>query len=97
VLHLARKVDLRSYVLLAIVRCVQTAKKCISFFQVATWLAITFHQLFEGMGLGARIARLEWHSNGALKKFFNLTTPLGMGIVSGIQQVCNCNSNLMCS
>lgn len=81
-----RKEDLHSLVTSIFCACTVDAKNfCHP--QVTTWLAITFHQLFEGMGLGARVARLEWHRNAALKKFFmclayNLTTPIGMAIVS---------------
>lgn len=41
------------------------------------------------MGLGARIGRLQWHRHGALYKSlmclaYNITTPLGMAIVSHV-------------
>lgn len=52
-----------------------------------TSLAIVFHQLFEGLGLGARIATLVYPKGRTLKKWlmclaYALVTPIGIAIVS---------------
>lgn len=51
--------------------------------------ALVFHQLFEGLGLGARIAMLIWPAgiSSAIKKWsmclaYALATPVGIAIVS---------------
>ena len=54
---------------------------------IPTFCAIVFHQLFEGLGLGARIAGLRWPHGGGWKKWlmcivYSLITPVGIAIVS---------------
>jgi zinc transporter 1/2/3 len=54
---------------------------------VALFIALGFHQFFEGMALGAQIARLERISTRSaisMVVFFALTTPIGMCIGIGI-------------
>ncbi|KAE8660759.1 Zinc transporter 3 [Hibiscus syriacus] len=48
--------------------------------------ALTFHQLFEGMGLGGCIsqAQLKVQSMAIMAVFFSLTTPVGIAIGIGI-------------
>lgn len=55
---------------------------------IALFIALCFHQFFEGMALGAQIARLDRISlRSALFMiiFFAITTPLGIGIGIGLQ------------
>lgn len=56
--------------------------------------ALTFHQFFEGMGLGGCIAQAELKSKVILIMiaFFSLTTPVGIGIGIGISNVYDENS-----
>jgi hypothetical protein len=54
---------------------------------IPTFCAIIFHQLFEGLGLGARIGRLQYPNGGSWQKWvmcvvYTLITPLGIAIVS---------------
>lgn len=54
---------------------------------VALFIALCFHQFFEGMALGAQIARVERMSlTSAITMilFFALTTPIGIAIGIGI-------------
>ena len=54
---------------------------------VALFIALSFHQFFEGMALGAQIARVERMSTAsaiAMVLFFALTTPIGVAIGIGI-------------
>eukprot|EP01018_Ginkgo_biloba_P032897 Gb_28846 [translate_table: standard] len=44
--------------------------------------ALTFHQFFEGMGLGGSIAQSK--ASGAMAILFSLTTPLGIAVGIGI-------------
>ncbi|MCD7470906.1 hypothetical protein HAX54_011108 [Datura stramonium] len=48
--------------------------------------ALTFHQFFEGMGLGGSIAQAKFKSRGVaiMALLFSLTTPIGIGIGLGI-------------
>lgn len=48
--------------------------------------ALTFHQFFEGMGLGGCIAqaKLKTRTIAIMTLFFSLTTPIGIGIGLGI-------------
>ncbi|KAJ8752657.1 hypothetical protein K2173_005546 [Erythroxylum novogranatense] len=43
---------------------------------------LTFHQFFEGMGLGGRISQTR--AITIMATFFSLTTPVGIGIGFGI-------------
>lgn len=61
---------------------------------VALLIAVTFHQLFEGLALGSRLSLLTWKS--AWYKFlmataFVLTTPLGIAIGVGVRAKFNGN------
>ncbi|XP_050215280.1 zinc transporter 8-like [Mercurialis annua] len=56
--------------------------------------ALTFHQFFEGMGLGGCIfqAKFKARATAIMALFFSLTTPVGIGIGIGITNVYNENS-----
>ncbi|KAJ4838927.1 hypothetical protein Tsubulata_003660 [Turnera subulata] len=56
--------------------------------------ALTFHQLFEGMGLGGCIAQAKFKSRAVavMFLFFCLTTPIGISIGIGISKIYNENS-----
>ncbi|KDO64383.1 hypothetical protein CISIN_1g044821mg, partial [Citrus sinensis] len=56
--------------------------------------ALTFHQFFEGMGLGGCITQAKFKSRGVaiLALFFSLTTPVGIAIGIGISSVYDENS-----
>lgn len=56
--------------------------------------ALTFHQFFEGMGLGGCIAQAKFKSQAVaiMALFFSLTTPLGIVIGIGITNSYNENS-----
>ncbi|XAR56085.1 hypothetical protein NMG60_11036404 [Bertholletia excelsa] len=53
--------------------------------------ALSFHQFFEGMGLGGCISRakFKWQAVTIMVLFFSLTTPTGIGIGIGISKVYN--------
>ncbi|XP_019160534.1 PREDICTED: zinc transporter 8-like [Ipomoea nil] len=57
-------------------------------------VALTFHQFFEGMGLGGCIAeaRFEAQATTIMAIFFSLTTPVGIAIGFGISNMYNENS-----
>ncbi|KAF8408586.1 hypothetical protein HHK36_004649 [Tetracentron sinense] len=56
--------------------------------------ALTFHQFFEGMGLGGCISQAKFKSRGVaiMAIFFSLTTPIGIAIGIGISKVYDENS-----
>ncbi|KAI3948507.1 hypothetical protein MKW98_019257 [Papaver atlanticum] len=56
--------------------------------------ALTFHQFFEGMGLGGCISQAKFKSKAVtiMALFFSLTTPFGIGIGIEISNVYNENS-----
>ncbi|XP_015080970.1 zinc transporter 5-like [Solanum pennellii] len=56
--------------------------------------ALTFHQFFEGLGLGGCIAQAKLKSRtiAIMALFFSLTTPIGIGIGLGITNVYDENS-----
>ncbi|KAM7500397.1 hypothetical protein LguiA_024811 [Lonicera macranthoides] len=56
--------------------------------------ALTFHQLFEGMGLGGCISQAKFKARAIIIMaiFFSLTTPIGIVIGFGISNVYNENS-----
>lgn len=56
--------------------------------------ALTFHQFFEGMGLGGCITQAKFKTRGVIVMalFFSLTTPIGIGIGLGITNVYDENS-----
>jgi zinc transporter 1/2/3 len=61
---------------------------------IPTFCAIVFHQLFEGLGLGARIARLEYPHGGSYQKWlmcitYALITPVGIAIGMGVRKSFN--------
>lgn len=57
-------------------------------------IALSFHQFFEGMGMGGCIvmARFKWKTILTMVFFFSLTTPVGIGIGMGISSSYNENS-----
>ncbi|KAJ4976756.1 hypothetical protein NE237_001862 [Protea cynaroides] len=56
--------------------------------------ALTFHQFFEGMGLGGCITQARFKSRAVVVMvlFFSLTTPVGIAVGIGITNVYNENS-----
>ncbi|KAF8007486.1 hypothetical protein BT93_K1489 [Corymbia citriodora subsp. variegata] len=56
--------------------------------------ALTFHQFFEGMGLGGCItqAKFETRASATMALFFSLTTPVGIAIGLGVSNVYDENS-----
>lgn len=56
--------------------------------------ALTFHQFFEGMGLGGCIAQAKFKNRAVaiMALFFSLTTPMGIAIGLGITNVYDENS-----
>ena len=58
-------------------------------------IAICFHQLFEGMALGALIAstRLDWRTKFLLGLAYPMTTPLGIAIGIAVRDFFNSNSS----
>ncbi|KAG6589318.1 Zinc transporter 1, partial [Cucurbita argyrosperma subsp. sororia] len=52
-------------------------------------VALSFHQFFEGMGLGGCIsqAQFRWRSAAAMATFFSLTAPVGIAVGIGISGV----------
>ncbi|XP_070037357.1 zinc transporter 5-like [Nicotiana tomentosiformis] len=56
--------------------------------------ALTFHQFFEGMGLGGCIAQAKFKTRAVaiMALFFSLTTPVGIAIGLGITNVYDENS-----
>ncbi|OWM81552.1 zinc transporter 5-like [Punica granatum] len=56
--------------------------------------ALTFHQFFEGMGLGGCITQANFKSRAVIVMalFFSLTTPVGIGIGIGVSNTYNENS-----
>ncbi|KAJ4705785.1 Zinc transporter protein [Melia azedarach] len=56
--------------------------------------ALSFHQFFEGMGLGGCISQAEFKSRSMaiMATFFSLTTPVGIAIGIGISSVYQENS-----
>ncbi|VFQ62545.1 unnamed protein product [Cuscuta campestris] len=62
--------------------------------RISGFRALTFHQFFEGMGLGGCIAQAELKSKATavMIAFFSLTTPVGIGIGIGISNVYDENS-----
>ncbi|TKY49443.1 Zinc transporter 1 [Spatholobus suberectus] len=56
--------------------------------------ALSFHQFFEGMGLGGCIsqAKFESKSTAIMATFFSLTTPVGIAIGMGVSSVYKENS-----
>ncbi|WCJ42463.1 Zinc transporter 3 [Euphorbia peplus] len=57
--------------------------------------ALTFHQFFEGMGLGGCICQAKFKTKAMviMGLFFSLTTPLGIGIGIGISEGYDENSS----
>ncbi|XP_041008534.1 zinc transporter 1-like [Juglans microcarpa x Juglans regia] len=57
--------------------------------------ALTFHQFFEGMGLGGCISQANFKSRAIaiMVVFYSLTTPVGIAIGIGISNVYNENSS----
>lgn len=67
---------------------------------ITLFIVIIFHQMFEGLALGARIAALDITATGRLKKTkflilplaFALVTPIGMAIGIGVLKTFNGNN-----
>ncbi|GLU08640.1 hypothetical protein SLE2022_255400 [Rubroshorea leprosula] len=57
--------------------------------------ALTFHQFFEGMGLGGCISQAKFKSRAiaVMVLFFSLTTPMGIGLGIGISRIYNDNNS----
>ncbi|KAL5721070.1 hypothetical protein ACHQM5_013676 [Ranunculus cassubicifolius] len=57
-------------------------------------IALSFHQFFEGMGLGGCIAQAKFKGQAVavMSLFFALTTPVGIAIGIGISNIYNENS-----
>ncbi|XP_010538635.1 PREDICTED: probable zinc transporter 12 [Tarenaya hassleriana] len=57
-------------------------------------VALTFHQLFEGLGLGGCISQAKFKVGtiATMVLFFALTTPVGIGIGIGVAETYNENS-----
>ncbi|KAK7401601.1 hypothetical protein VNO78_13212 [Psophocarpus tetragonolobus] len=57
-------------------------------------VALSFHQFFEGMGLGGCISQAEFESKSTaiMATFFSLTTPIGIAIGMGVSSVYKENS-----
>lgn len=56
------------------------------------FIAISFHQFFEGLGLGARFATTEWpanmkHVSWWLSFAYSITTPIGIGAGLGVRSI----------
>jgi len=65
---------------------------------VTTLIAILFHQTLEGLGLGARIASIEYAAGEAYLRWvfclaFTLVTPLGVAIGIAVRNTANLSSN----
>ncbi|KAF9023512.1 Zinc/iron permease [Hymenopellis radicata] len=63
---------------------------------ISTFCAIIFHQLFEGLGLGSRIATLSWPEGGKWRKWgmclaYTFVTPVGIAIGIGVHESFNIN------
>ncbi len=61
----------------------------------ALLVAITFHQLFEGLALGSRLSLLSWRSTGykaLMGTGYVLTTPVGVAIGIGVRKSFNGNN-----
>ncbi|BGP42550.1 hypothetical protein JCM10449v2_006562 [Rhodotorula kratochvilovae] len=62
------------------------------------FIAIVFHQLFEGLALGSRIGQLvwteksQWWRKWAMAGAFGLITPIGVSIGIGVHSAYNPNS-----
>ncbi|KAK2990948.1 hypothetical protein RJ640_013975, partial [Escallonia rubra] len=56
--------------------------------------ALTFHQFFEGMGLGGCISQAQFKSRAVavMAVFFSLTTPVGIAIGIGVASIYDENS-----
>ncbi|KWU43578.1 Zinc/iron permease [Rhodotorula sp. JG-1b] len=64
---------------------------------IPVFIAIVFHQLFEGLALGSRIAQLVWPAGKEWKKWaltlpIGLVTPVGIAIGIGLHATYNPNS-----
>ncbi|QCD96191.1 solute carrier family 39 [Vigna unguiculata] len=57
-------------------------------------VALSFHQFFEGMGLGGCISQAEFESKSTaiMATFFSLTTPIGIAIGMGVSSAYKENS-----
>lgn len=65
---------------------------------ITLFIAISFHQFFEGMGLGARFATAKWPKNMQnfpwyLSLAYSLTTPIGIAAGLGVRHLYLNNDN----
>lgn len=65
---------------------------------ITLFVAISFHQFFEGMGLGARFATAKWpehmkHYPWYLSLAYSLTTPIGIAAGLGVRHLYLNNDN----
>lgn len=63
------------------------------------FVAKSFHQFFEGLGIGARFASMDWPSNfrhvpWIFAAVFSVTTPLGVAAGLGLRAIYSRNSSL---
>ncbi|GAA0143355.1 secondary carrier transporter [Lithospermum erythrorhizon] len=58
-------------------------------------VALSFHQFFEGMGLGGCISQAKFKSlsTTTMAVFFSMTTPVGIGIGIGLSSIYNANGS----
>ncbi|CAG8742248.1 171_t:CDS:2, partial [Gigaspora margarita] len=60
---------------------------------ISLWVALVFHQIFEGLGLGSRIAELNYPENSIkpwlMSCAYGLTTPIGIGMGLGVHESYN--------
>ncbi|TNY21115.1 Zip-domain-containing protein, partial [Rhodotorula diobovata] len=64
---------------------------------VPLFIAVVFHQMFEGLALGSRIGQLVWTDGRGWKRWvmagtFGLITPIGVAIGIGVHSAYNPNS-----
>ncbi|KAF0537255.1 ZIP zinc/iron transport family [Gigaspora margarita] len=60
---------------------------------ISLWVALVFHQMFEGLGLGSRIAELNYPENSIkpwlMSCAYGLTTPIGIAMGLGVHESYN--------
>ncbi|CAG8478281.1 38101_t:CDS:2, partial [Gigaspora margarita] len=60
---------------------------------ISLWVALVFHQIFEGLGLGSRIAELNYPENSIkpwlMSCAYGLTTPIGIAMGLGVHESYN--------
>ncbi|RIB07019.1 ZIP zinc transporter-domain-containing protein [Gigaspora rosea] len=60
---------------------------------ISLWVALVFHQMFEGLGLGSRIAELNYPENSIkpwlMSCAYGVTTPIGIAMGLGVHKSYN--------